>query len=118
MDDNIIDSIKSYIGISETDTAFDQDIVLHINSTFSTLYQLGVGDEAPYRITSDNKVTWTELFSDYSNCLDFIKEYTYLKVRLLFDPPTNSSLLESLKQSIQETEYRILMELEGFMNND
>lgn len=118
MNESIISSIKGYVGISDVDTAFDQDIVLHINTAFSTLYQLGVGKGSPYRITSDEKSSWTELFSDYPNCIDFIKEYTFLRVRLLFDPPTNSYIMDSLKQTIQEMEYRLLMELEGYINED
>lgn len=118
MDESIISSIKGYVGISDVDTAFDQDIVLHINTAFSTLYQLGVGKGSPYRIASDEKSSWTELFSDYPNCIDFIKEYTFLRVRLLFDPPTNSYIMDSLKQTIQEMEYRLLMELEGYINED
>lgn len=118
MDESIIGSIKGYVGVSDVDTAFDQDIVLHINTAFSTLYQLGVGKGSPYRISSDDKLSWTELFSDYPNCIDFIKEYTFLRVRLLFDPPTNSYIMDSLKQTIQEMEYRLLMELEGYINED
>lgn len=118
MDESIIDSIKDYLGISKADEAFDQDIVLHINSTFSTLYQLGVGTNTPFRVFVDDDITWDELFKDYLKCVPFIQEYTYLKVRLLFDPPTNSSLLDSLKQSIQEIEYRLLLELEGCFDDE
>lgn len=119
MEESIIDSIKGYIGVSNVDNAFDQDIVLHINSTFSTLYQLGVSNKnTPFRVCKDCDISWYEMFADYPNCVEFIKEYTYLKVRLLFDPPTNSSLLESLKQSIQETEYRILLEAEGCFDDE
>lgn len=118
MDENIIDSIKEYVGISDVDSAFDQDIVLHINTVFSTLYQLGIGKSSPYHINTEDTATWAELFSEYSNCVDFIKEYTFLRVRLLFDPPTNSYIMDSLKQTIQEMEYRLLMELEGYINED
>lgn len=118
MEESIIDSIKGYVGVSNVDSAFDQDIVLHINTAFSTLYQLGVGKGSPYRIKLNDKIGWDELFSDYPNCIDFIKEYTFLRVRLLFDPPTNSYIMDSLKQTIQEMEYRLLMELEGFIDED
>lgn len=118
MDESIIGSIKGYVGVSDVDKAFDQDIVLHINTAFSTLYQLGVGKGFPYRINVDDKSTWNELFANYPNCIDFIKEYTFLRVRLLFDPPTNSYIMDSLKQTIQEMEYRLLMELEGYINED
>lgn len=116
MEESIIDSLKGYLGIQKEDKAFDQDIVLHANNAFSVLYQVGVGEDAPMRI-SDPLVSWEYLFSDYDKVLDMIKEYTFLRVRLLFDPPQNSSLLEALKQTVNECEYRIMMELDGTFNS-
>lgn len=120
MDESIIGSIKEYLGIQTEDTAFDHDIVLHVNTTFSTLYQIGVGKEKPFRVESDsiNNTTWNDLFFDYDGVLDFIKEYTFLKVRLLFDPPSNSSIMDSLKQVMNECEYRILIQLENIFESE
>lgn len=111
-DESIIDSLKGYLGIQKADNAFDQDIVLHANNAFSVLYQVGVGKDKPMRII-DKEDTWHYLFSDYDKILVMIKEYTFLRVRLLFDPPQNSSVMDSLKQTISECEYRIMMELDG-----
>lgn len=111
-DERIIDSLKSYLGIQREDHAFDQDILLHANNAFSVLYQVGIGSDKPMRIF-DPEITWEYLFSNYDDVLDMIKEYTFLRVRLLFDPPQNSSLLESLKQTINECEYRIMMVIDG-----
>lgn len=116
MEESIIDSLKSYLGIPKEDNAFDQDIVLHTNNAFSVLYQVGVGKDKPYRFTESE--TWEDLFSEYDQILDLIKEYTFLRVRLLFDPPQNSSVMDSLKQTIQECEYRIMIELEGVFADD
>lgn len=114
-EDVIIDSLKDYLGIQKEDKAFDQDIILHTNNAFSVLYQIGIGQTKPMRI-SDSNETWVGLFSDYDKILDLIKEYTFLRVRLLFDPPQNASVMESLKQTISECEYRILMDMDGLFN--
>lgn len=128
MDDNIVDipeeipeetileSIRDYVGVQKETTAFDQELKLHINSTFATLFQIGVGKDKPYRLDTDS--TWFDLFHEYDEELDLIKEYTFLKVKFLFDPPTNTSLLESLKSVINETEYRIELQVEGIFKDD
>lgn len=116
----ILDSIKNYLGISEFDTAFDQEVLLHVNMAFSTLYEIGVGIDFPYRVSTKDE-TWTGLFSDYLDCVDLIKEYAYLRVKILFDPPSNSFVLDSLEKTLKEAEYRIQIWLEGFFkeeNND
>lgn len=103
--ESILLSIKKLLGILENDTHFDTDIMIHINSTFTTLLQLGVGPKSGYRITSsENK--WTEFIQD-DDQLDSVKTYVYLKVKLLFDPPLNSFLVDSFKESIKELEWRL-----------
>lgn len=109
----ILDSIKDYVGVSSQDTAFDQELLLHINLAFSTLFEIGVGSSAPIKIEEPGS-TWLDLFSDYEEILGFIKEYTYLKVRVLFDPPTNNSVFDSMKALITELEWRIQTYIEGF----
>lgn len=109
MEESILKSIKSLLGIYDGDTAFDDDILININAVFSTLYQLGIGSDRHYSITGEDE-TWNDLFENESDLVDFIKLYTYMKVRVVFDPPTNSSLLEALKNQIQEIEYRILLQ--------
>lgn len=108
MEEKILDTIKSMLGVSDQDTAFDNDILVNINATFSTLYQIGVGDDSHYFVL-DGSETWRDIFKEV-DLIDFIKLYTYMKVRLLFDPPTNASVLESLKAQINEIEYRILLQ--------
>lgn len=109
MKESILNSIKSLLGISDEDTAFDNDILVNINAAFSTLFQVGVGDKIHYFI-SDETTTWDDLFDKEEDLIDFIKLYTYMKVRLGFDPPTNSFVLEAIKQQMQELEYRILLQ--------
>lgn len=110
--DSILSSIKDNVGISEQDTAFDNEILLHINLAFSTLFEIGVGNDIPIRV-ENKESTWSDLFSDYDGCIGFIKEYTYLKVRTLFDPPTNSVVFESMKNLMTELEWRIRTFIEG-----
>ena len=102
--DSILNTIKKLLGISSENTDFDTDIIIHINSVFSTLRQLGIGDKNGYKITGSQNL-WNE-FIDDNKWLEEVKSYMYLKVRLLFDPPQNSFLVDSFKQSIDEYEWR------------
>ena len=82
------------------------DIIIHINTALATLNQLGVGEKSGFAI-SDETDTWKGLFGDNLTLIGFIKNYVYLKVKLVFDPPTSSFVVESIKQSISEYEWRI-----------
>lgn len=102
--DSILTSIKKLLGITEEYTHFDDDLVMHINSVFMILTQLGVGPEDGYAITGiDNK--WTEFIDD--NRLEAVKSYVHLKVKLLFDPPQSSAVMESMNRMISEFEWRL-----------
>lgn len=103
--DSILTSIKKMLGISEDYEHFDQDIIMHINSVFMILTQMGVGPADGFRI-EDDSATWSDFASDLK-VLESIKSYIYLKVRLLFDPPTSSSVLESTNRLISELEWRL-----------
>lgn len=104
--DIILQSIKKPLGIAQEYTVFDQDIMMHINSVFLTLNELGVGPEAGYQLSNEN-AAWSEFIDDDPLLLGAVKSYVYQKVRLLFDPPSNAALLEALKASIQEFEWRM-----------
>lgn len=103
--DSILNSVKKNLGITEDYTPFDPDIIMHINTVFSILTQLGVGSEDGFSI-SDETAIWTD-FVPNSPKLNLVKSYVYLKVRLLFDPPTNSSVTEATNRMIDELEWRI-----------
>lgn len=96
------------LGVNEQDEAFDNDILVNVNAVFSTLYQLGVGSESHYIVINGDE-TWDEVFEE-KDLIDFIKLYTYMKVRVIFDPPTNSSILQALTEQMKEIEYRILLQ--------
>lgn len=102
---SILTSTKKLLGIEASYTAFDLDVITHINSAFSTLNQLGIGPEDGYAI-EDASATWDAFFGTnlrYSS----IKSYVFLSVRLLFDPPATSYLIESLKAQKLEYEWRL-----------
>jgi hypothetical protein len=86
MTDSILDSTKKILNLASDYTVFDQDIILHINSVFSTLNQLGVGPVAGFMI-EDNTPVWSD-FLEGDLRLNNVKTYMYLRVRMLFDPPT------------------------------
>lgn len=108
--ESILTSIKKLLGIDSEYTQFDQDIIMHINSTFMTLNQLGVGPEAPVTITNA-LATWDSEFGDISS-IEAIKSYTYLKVKMLFDPPTSSFVMESMNRQASEYEFRLQIQSE------
>lgn len=102
--ESILNSIKQALGVSPDDDGFDAEIIMHINSVFTVLYQLGVGPSDGFYITDNTKV-WTEFIPDIKRIM-LIKTYVYQKVRLIFDPPLNSTMLKALQDSINEFEYR------------
>lgn len=108
--DSILTSIKKMLGITEDYTHFDTDIVMHINSVFSILTQLGVGPPEGFYI-QDKTTIWYEYISD-PNKIEMVKSYMYLKVRLIFDPPSSSSVIEAFNKQISEFEWRLNVAVE------
>lgn len=105
MENSILTSVKKLLGIAADYDEFDTDIIIHINSVFVTLQQLGVGPDEGFSI-SDSSTTWSDYLSD-NKLLNNVISYIGLKVKMLFDPPTNSSILSSYERTIQELEWRI-----------
>ena len=103
--DSILTSVKKMLGIPEVYEQFDADLIMHINSVFFILYELGVGPTTPFTI-EDKTQTWDE-FIDNSKSIELVKSYMYLKVRVLFDPPTIGSVMESANKQIAEFEWRL-----------
>lgn len=103
--ESILTSIKKLLGITEDYEHFDPDIIIHINSVFMILTQLGIGPSSGFSI-SDKSSTWNDFVGDNPN-IESIKSYVYLKVRLLFDPPINSGVTESMNRMISELEWRL-----------
>lgn len=96
---------KKMIGIDQDYTAFDVDIITHTNTAFSILHQLGVGPDEGFEVT-DNTQTWTDFMGDDPR-LNFVKSWVTLKVKMLFDPPQSSALIDSANRLLSELEWRI-----------
>jgi hypothetical protein len=105
MEMSILNSTKKILGIAEDYTAFDLDIITHINTAFSTLTQLGVGPSAGFMIEDDTAV-WGDFIIDNTE-YNSVKSYVFLRVRLLFDPPTTSYLINAYQEQIRELEWRL-----------
>ena len=103
--ESILTSIKKLLGIAEDYEHFDQDIIMHINTVFSILTQLGVGPATGFSI-ADKSTKWSEFISN-KLYYEPVKTYMYLKVKLLFDPPLSSSVIESMNRMIAELEFRL-----------
>ena len=103
--DSILDTIKKMLGVDPDNTGFDTDIKVHINTVFSHLNQIGVGPTNSVVISSNSNV-WSEFIGETLN-LEDVKTYIYLKVRLVFDPPTSSAVIDSYKSTINELEWRL-----------
>lgn len=105
MEESILKSTKKILGLAENYTAFDLDVITHINGAFSILEQLGVGPPDGYMI-EDYRDEWED-YDAPQNQLNLIKTYIFLKVRMLFDPPTTSFLIEAMNNQISEYEWRL-----------
>lgn len=102
---SILTSIKKMLGIEEEYDCFDTDIILHINSVFMILTQMGVGPSEGFTI-SDKTTTWDEFLQDTKK-LESVRSYVYLKVKLLFDPPLSSAVMDATNRLISELEWRL-----------
>ena len=106
--ESILTSIKKLLGIDENYTHFDADIVMHINSAFSILTQMGVGPANGFSISGKDE-TWSAFITAKPNIFSLVKSYVYMKVRLLFDPPLSSAAIESINRQISEFEWRLFV---------
>lgn len=106
--ESILLSIKKLLGIDESYKHFDPDLIMHINSVFSILTQMGVGPSIGFSITGDGE-TWTDFIANDFGCFSLVKSYLHLKVKLLFDPPLSSAAIDSINRQISEFEWRLFV---------
>lgn len=104
--DSILTSIKKLLGIDESYEHFDSDIIMHINSVLAILIQLGVGPTEGFSIQDATK-TWSDFLGENSALLEGVRSYVYMKVRLMFDPPTSAAAIESMTRLASEFEWRL-----------
>ena len=105
MDDSILNTIKKMLGPDSAYDVFDTDMIIHINTALSILTQLGVGPAKGFRITGPDE-TWTDFIGSDID-LESIKTYVYLKVKMLFDPPSSSFVMKSMEETCKEIEWRL-----------
>lgn len=113
---SILTDTKKAVGIAAEYDVFDVDILMHINSVFGTLNQLGLGPDAGYMIEDDTE-EWEAFLGDDLR-LNPVKSYVYLRVRMLFDPPQTSFHISAIKEQIQELEWRLNVHREGYAWSD
>lgn len=116
--ESILDSIRQRVGgVEFYGDAFDNDILSAINGAFATLHQLGIDDKDgnPIQITNTDQ-KWSD-FVDIKR-YGWLKDYVYFKVRLVFDPPANSTVLNSMQSQLDELTWRIEVERDIEINED
>jgi hypothetical protein len=111
LESSILNSIKKLLGIDPDDISFDNDILIHINSTIPNLSQMGIGPKNGFIVTSaDDK--WIDYIDSSTINLEGVKTYLYLKIKLIFDPPTNSTTIDAINKSIDELGWRMMLAVE------
>lgn len=109
---SILNDTKKVLGLMPDYDVFNPDILMHINTTFFTLGQLGLGPEGGIYI--DDATEWSEVIGDDPN-LNAVKTYVYLRVRMLFDPPATSYLINAMTEQVRELEWRLNVYREGLV---
>lgn len=102
--ESILRTIRKLIGPAEDYSYFDTDLIIGINAAFSRLCQLGVGPETPFKVTGEEEV-WTDFMDD--GYQEEIKQYVFLKTKLLFDPPANATIVNVYKEQIDMLEWTL-----------
>lgn len=114
--DNILNSIKTMLGIDDSNIDYDPELIIYINSCFSSLNQLGAGPKDGFMLI-DGSENW-DAFTSTSNLVSLCKVYIYLKLRTTWDIPSSSIVLGSLKEQLAEVEWRIVAFLENRLPSD
>lgn len=110
LEQSILASIKQMLGLPIEVKAFDEEIAAHINSVFTILNQLDIGSDDGFMITGYNE-TWAE-YVDNITLATMVREFIYLKVRMIFDPPASSVVSDAYNQRIAELEWRMNIQAE------
>ena len=106
MEESILTSVKKIIGMTEDYDVFDADMIMHINTVFMILRQLGVGPADGFVIYSKDDV-WSDFIPADDIRFEGVKTYVALKTRLVFDPPSSSIVKACIDENIKELESRL-----------
>lgn len=98
----ILEDTKKALGIMPNYDAFDDQLLMHINTCRMDLVQLG----AKCDVSIDRATRW-DAFAEIDDEAA-IKSYIAMKVRLIFDPPANSFVVTSYQKLIEEAAWRIV----------
>lgn len=110
-DNGILLSIKKYLPIKASDTSFDDELIIHINSVLPILVQLGVSDNTEFVVRNDQE-EWSSFIPNDNTLLSLARYYTYLCVKLIFDPPASSTHLKMIEEQRDHYQYRIIEQIE------
>lgn len=110
--ESILNSIKKMLGFDADYDAFDIDIIISINSALMVASQIGVGPSSGYTITGPDE-TWADFLGENTVLLSAVQSYIYLKVKQMFDPPSNSFVVSSIENQLKELEWRLNVRAEG-----
>ena len=121
MNDSILVTIKKMLGLDDEYTPFDTDVMIHINAAFMTLTQMGVGPKEGFEV-SDYDQTWSDFLVN-KVMLGAVKTWVYLQVKMAFDPPTNSFVMDAMKTQSEQILWRLNVQAESvevmpFMTED
>lgn len=108
--ESILESVKKMLGLDSEYEVFDTDIIIGINSAFMTLMQLGVGPKEGFSI-KDKEAIWSDFIGQRTD-LEMVKQYVYLKTKLVFDPSLTSNINEIYKEQIRELEWRLNVQVD------
>lgn len=106
----VLSDVKKLLGIAEDYEAFDTDVLIHVNSSMATLDQLAV--TKPDRSSVDETTEWSDVIREGKD-LESVRTYVYLNVRVIFDPPSTSYGIQSLKEIAKELAWRLNVAAEG-----
>lgn len=115
--DSILTSVKKLLGLSEDNTSFDEDILMHINSAIFTLRQIGINAIDDEFMVESKSETFEDYLGDKTNLFQSVRLYLYYKTRLGFDPPTSATVMASIEDSIKEIECRLTYQIDA-MNKE
>lgn len=119
VDDSILLSIKKMLGMEPEFTQFDPDIILHINTIIQVLYQIGLDIPEGFVVVDQNNL-WTDYIQNprYVKITSLIKQYIFMRVRMIFDPPSSQTLSTAIQESINEMQWRISQWIDYYEQNE
>lgn len=110
---SILETVKKLLGLVKEYDSFDADIIVHINTVFSTLTQMGIGPVDGFSISGYSQ-EWSTFITSSALKTQQIKSYVFLKVKMLFDPPSNLNVLNAMNRNLAELEYRLYTQEGGY----